>query len=144
MYIKGITDYNRNGEAVESGMYIGPVIRDGELCLTKTGKYFGKSSVRAFNLKDGTAKFLEIISFDDGISRIIANLRKRDRILVSGTVKKEPYNGKEKNTMFVEFLTAMEIPEVTTPAENRVALNQRMDSAGFSEITPEEDAELPF
>ena len=143
MYVKGVTDYNRNGEAIETGLYIGQVIRDGELRPTKTGKSFGKSSVRAFNCKDGTAKFLEIKSFDDAISRIIANLRKGDRILVSGTIKKDDYNGKENHSMFVEFLSTMDIPVVSTPAENREALTQRMDSAGFSEIS-DEDAELPF
>ena len=142
MYIKGIPDYNRNGESIETGLYIGQVIRDGELRPTKSGKSFGKSSVRAFNCKDGTAKFLEIKSFDDAISRIIANLRKGDRILVSGTIKTDEYNGKENHSMFVEFLITMDIP-TSTMAENRAALNQRMDSAGFAEA-PEEDAELPF
>ena len=143
MYIKGIPDYNRNGESIETGLYIGKVIRDGELRPTKSGKSFGKSSVRAFNCKDDTAKFLEIKSFDDAISRIIANLRKGDRILVSGTIKTDEYNGKENHGMFVEFLSTMDIPTSTT-AENRAALTQRMESAGFAEITPEEDAELPF
>ena len=55
------------------------------------------------------------------------------------------YNGKTYTDMLVDFLmTSDTIPAASAPEENRAALTQRMDSAGFAEITPEEDAELPF
>lgn len=145
MYIKGITDYSRDGKQKETGLFAGLVSQDGELKQTQNGKEFGSASVRAFNRKDGTAAFMTIKSFGD-YSRLIANLRKGDRILCAGTVESREYNGKTYTDMLVDFIVASDImpPAASVPAENRAALTQRMDSAGFSEITPEEDAELPF
>ena len=144
MYIKGITDYNKQGESRETGLYAGLVSQDGELKQTQNGKEFGSASVRAFNRKDGTAAFMTIKSFGD-YSRLIANLRKGDRILCAGTVESREYNGKTYTDMLVDFMmTSDTIPAASAPAENRAALTRRMESAGFAEITPEEDAELPF
>ena len=144
MYIKGITDYSKNGESRETGLFAGLVSQDGELKRTQNGKEFGSASVRAFNRKDGTAAFMTIKSFGD-YSRLIANLRKGDRILCAGTVESREYNGKTYTDMLVDFMmTSDTIPAASAPAENRAALTQRMESAGFAEITPEEDAELPF
>ena len=145
MYIKGITDYNREGEARETGLFAGLVSQDGELRTTKgSGKTYGSASVRAFNRKDGTAAFMTIKSFGD-YARLIANLRKGDHILCAGVVESREYNGKTYTDMLVDFIMAADaMPAAPSPAENRAALNQRMDSAGFSGITPEEDAELPF
>ena len=145
MYIKGITDYNKQGESRETGLFAGLVSQDGELKQTQNGKEFGSASVRAFNRKDGTAAFMTIKSFGD-YSRLIANLRKGDHILCAGVVESREYNGKTYTDMLVDFLMAsdaMPAETVTSPAENREALNKRMDSAGFAEA-PEEDAELPF
>ena len=144
MYIKGITDYNKQGESRETGLFAGIVSQDGELKQTQNGKEFGSASVRAFNRKDGTAAFMTIKSFGD-YSRLIANLRKGDRILCAGTVESREYNGKTYTDMLVDFMmTSDTIPAASAPAENRAALTQRMESAGFAEITPEENAELPF
>ena len=144
MYIKGITDYNKQGEPRETGLFAGLVSQDGELKQTQNGKEFGSASVRAFNRKDGTAAFMTIKSFGD-YSRLIANLRKGDRILCAGTVESREYNGKTYTDMLVDFMmTSDTIPAASAPAENRAALTQRMESAGFAEITQEENAELPF
>ena len=144
MYIKGITDYNKQGESRETGLFAGLVSQDGELKRTQNGKEFGSASVRAFNRKDGTAAFMTIKSFGD-YSRLIANLRKGDHILCAGVVESREYNGKTYTDMLVDFLMASDtIPAASAPAENRAALTQRMESAGFAEITPEENAELPF
>ena len=149
MYIKGIPDYSRDGKQKETGLFAGLVSQDGELKQTQNGKEFGSASVRAFNRKDGTAAFMTIKSFGD-YARLIANLRKGDHILCAGVVESRDYNGKTYTDMLVDFLMASDampsdaMPAAPSPAENRAALNQRMDSAGFSEITPEEDAELPF
>ena len=145
MYIKGIPDYSRDGKQKETGLFAGLVSQDGELKQTQNGKEFGSASVRAFNRKDGTAAFMTIKSFGD-YSRLIANLRKGDRILCAGTVESREYNGKTYTDMLVDFIVASDImpPAASVPAENRAALTQRMESAGFAEITPEENAELPF
>ena len=143
MYIKGITDYSKNGESRETGLFAGLVSQDGELKPTQNGKEFGSASVRAFNRKDGTAAFMTIKSFGD-YSRLIANLRKGDHILCAGIVESREYNGKTYTDMMVDFLIAGDtVPSASAPAENRAALSKRMDSAGFAEIS-EEDGELPF
>ena len=144
MYIKGIPDYSRDGKQKETGLFAGLVSQDGELKQTQNGKEFGSASVRAFNRKDGTAAFMTIKSFGD-YARLIANLRKGDHILCGGVVESREYNGKTYTDMLVDFLMAGDpVPVAYTPSENRAALNKRMDSAGFSEITPVEDAELSF
>ena len=143
MYIKGIPDYSRDGKQKETGLFAGLVSQDGELKQTQNGKEFGSASVRAFNRKDGTAAFMTIKSFGD-YSRLIANLRKGDRILCAGTVESREYNGKTYTDMLVDFMmTSDTIPAASAPAENRAALTQRMDSAGFSEMM-DGDSELPF
>ena len=143
MYIKGITDYSKNGESRETGLFAGLVSQDGELKRTQNGKEFGSASIRALNRKDGTAAFMTIKSFGD-YSRLIANLRKGDHILCAGIVESREYNGKTYTDMIVDFLIAGDtVPSASAPAENRAALSKRMDSAGFAEIS-EEDGELPF
>ena len=144
MYITGITDYSKNGELRETGLFAGLVSQDGELKRTQNGKEFGSASIRAFNRKDGTAAFMTIKSFGD-YSRLIANLRKGDHILCAGTVESREYNGKTYTDMLVDFLIAGDtIPAAASaPAENRAALSKRMDSAGFSEMM-DGDSELPF
>ena len=144
MYIKGITDYSKNGEARETGLYAGLVSQDGELKRTQNGKEFGSASIRAFNRKDGTAAFMTIKSFGD-YSRLIANLRKGDHILCAGIVESREYNGKTYTDMMVDFLIAGDtVPSASAPAENRAALSKRMDSAGFAEIDDDIEKMLPF
>ena len=143
MYIKGIPDYSRDGKQKETGLFAGIVSQDGELKQTQNGKEFGSASVRAFNRKDGTAAFMTIKSFGD-YARLIANLRKGDHILCAGVVESREYNGKTYTDMLVDFIMAADaMPAAPSPAENRAALNQRMDSAGFSEMM-DGDSELPF
>ena len=143
MYIKGIPDYSRDGKQKETGLFAGLVSQDGELKQTQNGKEFGSASVRAFNRKDGTAAFMTIKSFGD-YARLIANLRKGDHILCGGVVESGASTTKTYTDMLVDCIMAADaMPAAPRPAENRAALNQRMDSAGFAEA-PEEDAELPF
>ena len=143
MYIKGIPDYSRDGKQKETGLFAGLVSQDGELKQTQNGKEFGSASVRAFNRKDGTAAFMTIKSFGD-YARLISNLRKGDHILCGGVVESREYNGKTYTDMLVDFIMAADaMPAAPSPEENRAALNQRMDSAGFSEMM-DGDSELPF
>ena len=144
MYIKGITDYTKQGESRETGLFAGLVSQDGELKQTQNGKEFGSASVRAFNRKDGTAAFMTIKSFGD-YARLIANLRKGDHILCAGVVESREYNGKTYTDMLVDFIMASDaMPAAPSPAENRAALAQRMDSAGFAEIDDDIEKMLPF
>lgn len=147
MYIKGITDYNKQGEPRETGLFAGPVSQDGELRTTKgSGKSYGSASVRAFNRKDGTAAFMTIKSYGSFAS-LIANLRKGDHILCAGVVETREYNGKTYTDMLVDFILttddALPFTAASTQEANRAALTGRMEQSGFAEIG-EEDGELPF
>lgn len=104
MYIKGITDYSKQGRGPgRQALFAGPVSQDGELRSTKSGKSFGAASVRAFNRKDGTAAFITIKSYG-AFSSLIANLRKGDHILCAGIVESREYNGKTYTDMMVDFI----------------------------------------
>lgn len=149
MYIKGIKDYDRNGQERETGLFAGPISQDGELKQTKGGKTYGSVSVRAFNRKDGTAAFMSIKSFQEDTAARLSSLHKGDRILCAGVVESREYNGKTYTDMLVDFLMAP-----GSQAANRAALESRMAAAGFdtggggsdsgfAEIG-EEDGELPF
>lgn len=146
MYIKGITDYSKDGEARETGLFAGLVSQDGELRTTKSGKQFGSASVRAFNRKDGTAAFITIKTFSEGEAKRVASLRKGDRILCAGSVETREYNGKHYTDMMVDLLLTP-----SDVAANRAALEKRMDDTGFDtgrgkSDFPEidEEGELPF
>ena len=148
MYIKGTPDYNKDGEARETGLFAGLVSQDGELRTTGHGKRYGCASVRAFNRKDGSAAFMTIKSFSDTLAPLISELCKGDRILAAGVVETRAYNGNNYTDMLVDFLMTEPLEAFApapsaTPAQNFADLSARMKSAGFAEIG-EEDGELPF
>ena len=144
MYIRGIKDYSKNGEERETGLFAGPVSQDGEMRSTQGGKQYASASVRAFNRKDGTAAFMTLKTFQPGLSSLVSNLRKGDRILAAGIVETREYNGKTYTDMLLDFIIPAEsIPTVVTQTANRASLENRMNDAGFAEIG-EEDGELPF
>ena len=144
MYIKGITDYNRNGEARDTGLFAGPVSQDGALRTTQNGKTYATASVRAFNRKDGTAVFMALKTFSENLTGLVSNLRKGDRVLACGMVDTREYNGKQYTDMLLDFLlTSGAAPAPAAQAANRAALESRMEQSGFAQID-EEDGELPF
>lgn len=144
MYIKGITDYNRNGEARDTGLFAGLVSQDGELRTTQNGKTYATASVRAFNRKDGTAVFMTLKTFSENLTGLVSNLRKGDRVLACGMVETREYSGKHYTDMLLDFLlTSDAAPAPAAQAANRAALESRMEQSGFAQID-EEDGELPF
>lgn len=60
MFINGITDYDRNGNEVKTGLVIAKATCDGDIRITSSGKEVGSISVRAYGRKDGTAAFLTV------------------------------------------------------------------------------------
>lgn len=142
MYIKGITDYDRNGEKRETGLFAGLVSQDGELRSTTTsGKTYGQASVRAFNRKDGTAAFMTIKSFQAETASLLSNLRKGDRIIAAGVVETREYNGKTYTDMLADFLIPADIAPAAFSAPAYGSPKQAQPD--FSDIG-EEDGELPF
>ena len=144
MYIKGITDYDRNGEARNTGLFSGPISQDGELRTTQGGKTYATASVRAFNRKDGTAVFMTLKTFSESLTGLVSNLRKGDRVLACGVVENREYNGKQYTDMLLDFLlTSDTAPVSAVQSANRSALEGRMEASGFDPIDGE-DGELPF
>ena len=144
MYIKGITDYDRNGEARNTGLFSGPISQDGELRTTQGGKTYATASVRAFNRKDGTAVFMTLKTFSESLTGLVSNLRKGDRVLACGVVENREYNGKQYTDMLLDFLlTSDAAPVSAAQSANRSALESRMEASGFDPIDGE-DGELPF
>lgn len=144
MYIKGITDYNRNGEARYTGLFSGLVSQDGELRTNQNGKTYATASVRAFNRKDGTAVFMTLKTFSENLTGLVSNLRKGDRVLACGMVETREYNGQHYTDMLLDFLlTSDAAPAPAAQAANPAALENRMEQSGFAQID-EENGELPF
>ena len=144
MYSKGITDYDRNGEARNTGLFSGPISQDGELRTTQGGKTYATASVRAFNRKDGTAVFMTLKTFSESLTGLVSNLRKGDRVLACGVVENREYNGKQYTDMLLDFLlTSDTAPVSAVQSANRSALEGRMEASGFDPIDGE-DGELPF
>lgn len=142
MYVKGVTDYDKNGQQRETGMFAGLVSSDGELRTTKNGKEYGQASVRAFNRKDGTAAFMAIRSFNEYDGRIIANLRKGDRVIAAGLVETREYNGKTYTDMMVDFIISSGAP-ITSNMDDVKAFLAENQKPQF-EVLSGEDGELPF
>lgn len=142
MFIKGISDYNRQGQEVRTGLFAGTAIRDGEINVTKSGKRVGSVSVRAYSRKDGTAAFLTVKAWGD-FADIVASLRKGDAFLAAGRIEDRAYNEKTYTDLVCDFILASAGGEAASISQNLSSLQSRMDNAGFAEIS-EEDGELPF
>lgn len=137
MYIKGITDYSREGAAKDTGLFAGPVTQDGELRQTQNGKIYGTASVRAFNRKDGSPVFMTLKTFSEVDANRLSAVRKGDRILAAGSVETREHNGKQYTDMMVDFFLT------SAPADNLQLLQSRLaEAGGFT--TEEEECELPF
>lgn len=142
MFIKGISDYSRQGQEVRTGLFAGAAIRDGEINVTRSGKRVGSVSVRAYSRKDGTAAFLTVKAWGD-FADTVASLRKGDAFLAAGRIEDREYNGKTYTDLVCDFILASDGREAASIAQNLSSLQSRMEGAGFAEIR-EEDGELPF
>lgn len=139
MYIKGITEYAKDGSPVETALVAGRATSDGERRTTGGGKAYGTVSVKAFGRKDGTAAFLTVKAWDDPFASAIASLRKGDVFLVAGRIDRREYNGKSYTDLAADFVW-------TGPAASpAAALRERMESAGEGFVVLDGDeSELPF
>lgn len=140
MYIKGITEYAKDGSPMETALVAGKAVSDGERRTTKSGKSYGTVSVKAFGRADGTAAFLTVKAWDDPFASAIALLRKGDAFLAAGRIDRREYNGKAYTDLVSDFVWT---PSAASPA---AALAERIESAGegFVVLGNEEESELPF
>lgn len=143
MYIKGLSEYTRDGAEMETALVAGRAAQDGERRTTGSGKAYATVSVKAFGRRDGTAAFLTVKAWDsEGAARLSA-LRKGDPLLAVGRIDRREYNGKTYTDLVCDFVVTQKaafIPED--------ALAERMAGAGegFAMIDGAEadDGELPF
>lgn len=142
MFIKGISDYNRQGQEVHTGLFAGSAIRDGEINVTQSGKRVGSVSVRAYSRKDGTAAFLTVKAWGN-FADTVSSLQKGDAFLAAGRIENREYNGKTYTDLVCDFVIACPSGTAASVPQNFSNLQSRMDNAGFAEIG-EEDGELPF
>ena len=75
MLFNGVKEYNKDGNEFKTAMVVGSATRDGELKTTQNGKTYGAVGVRAFGRQDGTAAFVEVKSFREPWSRLIASFK---------------------------------------------------------------------
>lgn len=143
MFLKGISEYNRQGQEVKTGMVIGRAARDAEHYTTSTGKDVTSVSIKAYGKQDGTAEFLNVKCWGT-LSGIAETIRKGDPFLAAGRIEIREYNGKLYKDLAADFVLPLSVPvSAASPAQNLSSLQSRMENAGFAEIS-EEDGELPF
>lgn len=138
MYIKGLTEYDKNGNEVKTACIFGKAIRDGETKSTANGKQIASVSVKAFSKKDGTAEFVTVKAWGGPFYDMVANTQKGDSMMACGRLDEREYNEKKYVDMTVDYY--MCIPAEGDPASNFASLQQKVND--FTAI--DEDSELPF
>lgn len=136
MYFNSVKDY-RDGQAIQTGMVIGFVTKDGEMRTTNSGKEVGSCSVKAYSKEDGSAAFLTVKGWGH-LAQRLANVKKGDTILAAGRLDPREYNGKTYTDLVADF-ALVDSKEATVP--NGVATIAQRAQA-FNEI--EDDGDLPF
>ena len=105
MFIQGLTDYDKNGQAVKTGLFAGQAVKDGSLYTTNSGKEVGSVSVIAYHRKDSTAAFLTVKGWG-GLARKVSSVNKGDSLLAAGRVETHEYNGKTFTELTADFIVA--------------------------------------
>ena len=139
MFISGLPDYDKNGQAVKTGLFAGRVIKDGSLYTTNSGKEVGSVDVIAYHRKDSTAAFLTVKGWGH-MARQVSELSKGDPVLAAGRLENREYNGKTYMDLTADFILAGQ----ETPFSRGVDVSAAdFHDQGFAPIE-EEDGELPF
>lgn len=138
MYVKGVTEYNRNGEEVKTACIFGKATKDGELKTTSGGKKIASVSIKAFGKKDGTAEFVTVKAWDGAFLNLIANTKKGDSMMACGRLEEREYNDKKYVDMMVDYYMCM--PADGGVSANFESLQQKVND--FNSI--DDDSELPF
>lgn len=138
MFIKGITEYDRQGNEVKTGMVFGRATKDADHRRTNSGKDITTVSVKAYDRKDGTAVFLDIKCWGS-LASVADGVMKGDPVMAAGRLSSREYNGKTYLDLTADFF----LPSAAAQAGNLQALSGRMQESGFAPIS-EEDGNLPF
>lgn len=138
MFIKGITEYDRQGNEVQTGMVFGRATKDADHRRTNSGKDITTVSVKAYDRKDGTAAFLDIKCWGS-LASSADGVMKGDPVMAAGRLSSREYNGKT----YLDLTAGFFLPSAAAQAGNLKALSGRMQESGFAPIS-EEDGNLPF
>lgn len=138
MFVKGMTEYDKQGREVKTGIVAGAAVRDGEIKVFDSGKRVGSVLVKAYSKQDGTAVFLTVKAWGDS-APAVGRLEKGDRFLAAGRIETREYNGKTYSDLMADlFLTEAKAKPFTTA---RAPVDVSAD--GFDEVS-DDPAELPF
>ena len=137
MFVQGLPDYDKNGQAVKTGLFAGRAIKDGSLYTTNSGKEIGSVDVIAYHRKDSTAAFLTIKGWGP-MARQVSKLSKGDSVLAAGRLENREYNGKTHTDLTADFILAGQ----ETPFSRGVDVS----ADDFQELTQDdtEREDLPF
>lgn len=134
MYIKGMTEYDKNGKEIKTCCIFGKATKDGEVKEINGGKHVASVSVKAFSKQDGNAEFVTVKAWDGPFARMIGNTAKGDSMMACGRLAEREYNGKTYVDLMVDYYMCM-------PAGGGVAtIADRVNT--FNESNA--DDELPF
>ena len=137
MYIKGLTEYTKNGEEVKTACVFGRATKDGELRTTNNSKQIASVSVKAFGKKDGSAEFITVKAWGGVFANLIAATKKGDSMMACGRLEEREYNDKSYVDMMVDYY--MRMPAEGSASTNFENLNQRVN-----DFNSDDDCELPF
>lgn len=141
MFIKGVTEYDRQGQEVLTGMVIGRATKDADHRRTGSGKDITTVSVKAYDRKDGSAAFMDVKCWGS-LAALADQVHKGETFLAAGRLSFREYNGKTYTDLTADFFQPMS-GAARSASGNFDALAGRMENAGFADIG-EEDGALPF
>lgn len=139
MFVKGITQYNKLGKEVKTGIIFGRATKDGEFKEFESGKQLGTTSAIAYTHKDGTATFLNVKGWGH-LAIEIGRILKGDRFLAAGTLEIREYEGKTYTDLIAEVFFSNDSHSDAFELPNS-GLNSSENE--FSDLE-ENDDELPF
>lgn len=139
MYIKGLTEYDKNGNEVKTCCIFGKATRDGEVKESNNGKQFATTSVKAFSKKDGSAEFVTVKAWSGPFLRAVGNTMKGDTMMACGRLNERTYEGKTYVDLVVDYYVCC--PASETTKANFDELVGKVNAAFGSD---EDNSELPF
>ena len=139
MYIKGITEYDKNGKEIKTCCIFGKATKDGELKTTNSGKRIASVSVKAFSKKDGSAEFITVKSWDGPFLKAIGSTEKGDAMMACGRLEEREYNGKTYVDMMVDYYSF--VPANGSVVANFQDLCNKVDAFNAAD---DDGEELPF
>lgn len=136
MYIKGLSEYDKNGQEIKTCCIFGKATKEGEIKATNDGKHIASVSVKAFNRKDGSAEFVTVKAWDGPFLKAVGNTEKGDVMMACGRLSEREYNGKTYVDLMVDYY--MSIPASGGIADIAERINNSFNAVDDSE------SDLPF